>query len=135
MRSVNLLPKHHILLSDWKSCLLDHFDTVQLEHAESLAKREGHPAGAWNKLLVEDGREHLFILDRPTTIREYGESEITVIEHFTPRPEQFFAVDFTDKALLLRMLRILLEREGPGSLLVEDEGGGFVPVEDFTAGG
>jgi hypothetical protein len=83
-----------------------------------------------NKLLVEDGTEHLFVLDRPTTQREYGEDELRKIEQFNGDAEQFFAVDFTENGLLTRVLRLLLQHEGRQSILVEDEEGAFVLLED-----
>jgi len=130
MRSVNLIPKRRVLLNEWRACLDGRFEIVMLEHSEGLASREGQPRGALNKLLVEDGTEHLLILERPTTRREYEEDELLKIEQFSEHAEQFFAVDFTESGLLIRVLRLLLEREGRQSILVEDEASAFVLLED-----
>lgn len=131
MRGVNLIPKRHSQLSDWHSCLVGGFPSVWLEHSEDLAKREGHSEGVPNRLVIEDGDEHVIVLDRPTTRREYEEDEIRRIEEFTKDARQFFAVDYTDKGLLMRVLHVVLQCAGRDSTLVEDEEGAFVLLEDY----
>lgn len=135
MRSITLIPKRFTCLSDWQSCLNGTFEIVKLEHSEGLARREGQPHGAPNKLLIEDGAEHLFVLERPTTRREYSEDELRAIQGFSVDARQFFAVDFTEVGLLNRVLRVLLQHEGRQAILVEDDESAFVLLENIPGVG
>lgn len=135
MRGVNLIPKEAVQLKEWEDCLTGNFSNVWLEHSDILARSEGHSPGALNKLGVEDGEQHIFVLDRPTTIREYESEEIEALRKFVGEPKQFFAVDYTDEGLLRRVLRVLLQHEGAGRVVVEDEQGDLVFLEAFLEAG
>lgn len=131
MRSVNLIPRHVVQLSDWQSHLEGKFSSVWLVHSEILAQGEGHAKGTLNELGIEDGEDHVVASDRPTTIREYEPEEVEVLREVVGKPEQFFAVDYTDEGLLRRVLAVLLQQEGKGRIVVEDEQGNLVLLEDF----
>ena len=131
MRSLNLIPMDAIVLTHWKDRLTGAFPNVWLDHSETLARREGQPAGMLNELVVEDGDDHVDVLDRPTTIREYEPDEIEALRSFIGEPTQFFAVDYTDEKLLRRVLTTLLQHEGRDKILVEDEKGDLAFLEHF----
>lgn len=131
MRGVNLIPKQAVQLKDWEERLAGSFPSVWLVHSEILARSEGHAPGALNKLGVEEGAQHIFVLDRPTTIHEYEPEEIEALRKVVGEPSQFFAVDYTDEGLLRRVLAVLLRHEGEGRVVVEDEQGNLTLLEDF----
>ncbi len=131
MRSVNLIPKSHIRLADWESPLNSRFPRVWLRCSAGLAAREGLPEDVPNELGVEDGYAHVFILERPTTIREYEPEEVEVLREHVADPKQFFAVDYTNKSLLRNVLAALLEHQGAGTIVVEDEDGNLAALEVF----
>ena len=131
MRSVNLIPRHHVQLPAWEKRLASRFPKVWLEYSEGLAEREGLPRGVANKLGIEDGFPHVLILERPTTIHEYEPEEIEDLRKIAGEPKQFFAVDYTDERLLRRVLWELLQHEGEGRVVVEDEQGNLALLEVF----
>ena len=135
MRSVNLIPKATVRLEDWEAPLAAHFPAVWLDHWDILAQSEGQAPGIVNRLAVEDGREHIFVLDRPTTIREYEPQEIEALRRVVGEPKQFFAVDYTDEGLLLRVVETLLQHEGEGKIVVEDDQGNLAFLEAFLGAG
>lgn len=118
-------------LESWRLPLEGHFPTVWLDYWDVLAETEGQVQGAKNRLTVEDGGEHLFVLDRPTTIGEYEPKEYEALRKVVGEPRQFFAVDYTDRGLLLRVLRVLLRTAGERQLVVEDSEGRIAFLEDY----
>lgn len=135
MRSVNLIPKKAIQLEEWQAAFAGDFPDVWLEHSEILAKTEGQAPGALNKLTITEGKEHLFVLDRPTTIEEYEPEQVKLLRDVVGVPSQFFAVDYTDYGLLRRVLTALLRHEGGGRIVVEDEQGNLAVLEDYLSKG
>ena len=133
MRSVNLIPKAEVQLARWKEPLAAVLPRVGLECSEGLARREGLPEGVPNELGIEDGDPHVLILERPTTIREYEPEEIEALRKVVGDLKQFFAVDYTDENLLRRVLTVLLQHEGKGQIVVEDDQGNLAFLEDFLA--
>lgn len=133
MRSVNLILDEAVPLARWKEPLVAVFPRVWLNHSEHLARREGLPEGAANELTVEDGAPHLSIIERPTTIHEYDAVELEALRRIVGEAKQFFAVDYTDERLLCRVLAVLLQHEKGRRLILEDEQGSFVLLEDFLA--
>ena len=63
MRSVNLIPRHHVQLPAWEKRLASRFPKVWLEYSEGLAEREGLPRGVANKLGIEDDTIVVFASD------------------------------------------------------------------------
>src|SRR5690348_5086752 len=97
MRSINLISKQVIRLEDWYAWLSKKFNRVWLEHCDALAKGEGHLPGTLNSLSIEDKAHHIFVCDRPTTIREYEPAEIEALREVVGEPAQFFAMDYRDE--------------------------------------
>jgi hypothetical protein len=128
-----LIPIEAVQLRDWEGCLVGNFPGVWLYYSDILARSEGHTPGTLNELGVEDGEQHIFVSDRPTTIREYEPEEIEALRKVIGQPKQFFAVDYTDEGLLRRVLAVLLQHEGTGRVVVEDEQGNLAFLEEYLA--
>jgi hypothetical protein len=131
MRGVNLIHKFYIELVDLEPLLRARFSHVWLHYSETTAKFEGQDKNAMNRLVVEDGDDHVEFLDRPTTIREYEDNELPIIKRFTEEPKKFFAVSYTDEKLLKEVLLVLINQGYGHEILVDDEHGEFSPLHKF----
>jgi hypothetical protein len=131
MRSVNLISDTEVDLAIWKNIFSSWFPTVWLEHSQGLAQRENLPKGRPNKLGVEDGKEHVLILERPMSKQEYHEKEIEILDKMISNPRHFYAIEYTHDECLSRVLKVILQQIGMQRVIIDDEHGNLIYLEDF----
>lgn len=132
MRGISLITKNEVSLEVWRDILAARLADVRAEYCELLARNEGHGEGVINTLVVDEGDHDVKFLDRPTTVREFEVKELVALHRFIRgRPRRFIAVGYSDEGLLRQVLDILQKQLDPRSVVLEDEQGGLVYLEDL----
>lgn len=133
MRSIYLLLRRRFPLREWETPMRDRFREVALSASEGLARRERLAPDVPNRLEIVDGGEQVVILERPSIVREYSAEELTAIRDLAGDLNEFLAMDYTDEKLARRVLLVVLERVGTGSMFVDGENDEVVSLERFLA--
>lgn len=126
MRGVNLIAIADVELNHWYPALRGKYPSAILEHCPITARNEGQPDGVMNRLTLEADDDRLELLDRPTTVREYGKEDYEALVQRIGVPKKYFAVSFSSEALLRGVLTAIEEVAGTAPLFVETEEDGTV---------
>jgi len=132
MLGVTLITDATGSLSRWETALRQRFPFVRVKHDERSAAREGLVSAEVNALVVQQDGERVYGLERPTTVREYTEQDLAYLSRLVPEPRRYFALDYSDAALLREVL-LIIANAGQTPAAVADDAGGITSLAAYLS--